>query len=61
MYCFHPTAYSGKEKMLIAISFDVLQTGCTALHFAAENGHFKTVEFLLIVGAMDHPNKVYAV
>ena len=45
--------------MFIATSFDVLQTGSTALHFAVGNGHFKTVEFLLIVGAMDHPNKVY--
>ena len=44
--------------MLMATSFDVLQTGSTALYFGAENGHFKTVEFLLIVGAVDHPNKV---
>ena len=47
--------------MFITSSFDVLQTGSTALHLAAENGHLKTVEFLLIVAAMDHPDKVYTV
>ena len=45
-------------KLFIATSYDVLQTGSTALHFAAENGHLKTVEFLLIVGVTDHPKKV---
>ena len=44
--------------MFIATLFDVLQTGSTALHFAAGNGHLKTVEFLQSVGATDHPNKV---
>ena len=44
--------------MFISVSFDVSQTGSTALHFAAENCHLKTVEFLLIVGATDHPNEV---
>ena len=47
--------------MFIFTPFDVIQTGCTALHFAAENGHLKTVEFLLIVGATDHPDKVHTV
>ena len=47
--------------MFIAISFDVLQTGSTALHFAAQNGHLKTVKFLLIVGATDYHDKVNTV
>ena len=35
------------------------QTGSTALHYAAGNGHSEIVKVLLGAGATDSPDKVY--